>query len=234
MLGFDLRRGLLSAGLTLVLAVPASFALASTAHAVDVPPVARGAKAPTPFQVLERGDTGRRVLRVQRWLDSRRTGFYGKRTARHVRMFQDHRGLNTTGKVNGHTWRALETRWTRMNSRYARIIAEAKRHYGDPYVYGAAGPHAFDCSGFTMYVYRQAAGVGLPHQSGSQYRQATKISRAEARPGDLVFFHSGSSVYHAAIYAGKNRVIHSPGSGRVVTRDRIWSSSVWFGRVINR
>ena len=62
----------------------------------------------------------------------------------------------------------------------------------------------------------------------------TRISRAEARPGDLVFFHSGGDIYHAAIYAGKGDVFHVSRPGTVVGRAPIWTSSVYFARVINR
>ncbi len=101
---------------------------------------------------------------------------------------------------------------------------------GDPYVYGADGPSAFDCSGLTMYAYGKA-GLNLPRTSDAQARYARHIHKKHLHRGDLIFFHSGGSVYHVAIYLGRHHgqryVLHSPHSGTVVQRDPIWTSS-WF------
>jgi cell wall-associated NlpC family hydrolase len=111
-----------------------------------------------------------------------------------------------------------------------RVLRVARAQAGDPYAWGGAGPNRFDCSGLTQYAYR-AVGKALPHSSSAQVGRTNRISRAAARPGDLVFFHSGGSVYHVAIYAGKNMVWHAPGTGQRVTRAKIWTGSVFFGRV---
>jgi peptidoglycan DL-endopeptidase CwlO len=84
---------------------------------------------------------------------------------------------------------------------------------GDPYVYGAAGPDAWDCSGLTMGAWG-AAGVSLPHSSSMQYNSGTHISISELQPGDLVFFYSPIS--HVAIYLGNGQVVHAPHTGDVV------------------
>ena len=69
-----------------------------------------------------------------------------------------------------------------------RVAEEARRHLGARYAYGKTGPKAFDCSGFTLYVFR-ACGVRLDHSSRAQYRQGCAVkSRKELRIGDLVFF----------------------------------------------
>jgi cell wall-associated NlpC family hydrolase len=226
----DARRRALAAGVAAALSIPLSLALVVPAHASS----ATSTTAVSSFDMLARGDTGDRVRRVQKWLEIRRTGFYGDRTVRHVRQFQDQRGIAVTGRVNERTYNALKARWAATMKRYQRVLSVAKDQFGDPYVYGAAGPSAFDCSGYTLYVYRQATGLSLPHRADSQYYRSTKISRSQARPGDLVFFHSGSSIYHAAIYAGHGDVFHVSRPGTVVGRAPIWTSSVYFGRVINR
>jgi peptidoglycan DL-endopeptidase CwlO len=87
-----------------------------------------------------------------------------------------------------------------------------------PYVYGAAGPDAFDCSGLTMMAWRQA-GVSLPHSSRMQYEQGRKVSRSELQPGDLVYFYSPIS--HVAIYIGNGEIIHATHPGSVISRDPI-------------
>ena len=112
-----------------------------------------------------------------------------------------------------------------------RIVAIAKQYVGVPYVYGGATPAGFDCSGFTMYVFRKV-GVKLPHSATGQMHKAHRISRSSARKGDLVFFRSGGRAYHVGIYAGGNKVLHSPRPGGRVSTVNIWTRNVSFGRVL--
>jgi cell wall-associated NlpC family hydrolase len=92
-------------------------------------------------------------------------------------------------------------------------VDTALAQLGDPYVWGAAGPDAFDCSGLTQYVYG-AAGVSLPHSSSMQSAVGTPVSYYDLQPGDLVFFYS--PVGHVGIYIGNGQMIHSPHTGDVV------------------
>lgn len=83
-----------------------------------------------------------------------------------------------------------------------RVVAEAKRHLGQPYVWGAEGPNQFDCSGLVMYSYGKF-GYKTPRVSEDQYAAARLIPASRARPGDLVFYHdSMGDVYHVGIYTG--------------------------------
>jgi len=109
-----------------------------------------------------------------------------------------------------------------------QILSLASNEAGDPYVYGAAGPDAFDCSGFTQYVFAQL-GISLPHSSSAQVASTQQVSDPQA--GDLVFFTGSGGVYHVAIYAGDGMVWHAPRSGAVVSLEPIWTSSVFYGRV---
>jgi len=93
----------------------------------------------------------------------------------------------------------------------ALSIAMAQR--GKPYVWGAAGPNAFDCSGLTEYAFARA-GISLPHSSRMQSRIGQPVSRAHLRPGDLVFFYS--PVGHVGIYLGHGKMLHAPTTGQVV------------------
>jgi cell wall-associated NlpC family hydrolase len=111
----------------------------------------------------------------------------------------------------------------------AKVLAEAKRHTGALYKFGAAGPYRFDCSGFTQYVFRQV-GVTLPRTADQQLRAATRISRSQARAGDLVFFLSGGYAYHVGIYLGNGKMVDSPRRGSSVTVRSIYSSNVAFAR----
>ncbi|WP_329548957.1 C40 family peptidase [Streptomyces sp. NBC_01356] len=107
-------------------------------------------------------------------------------------------------------------------------VAASKK--GSPYKYGAAGPRRFDCSGLTLYSYKKA-GKKLPRTAAAQYNKTNHVSASKRKAGDLVFFHSGRSVYHVGIYAGKGKIWHSPKTGEVVKLQKIWTKSVWYGRV---
>lgn len=83
---------------------------------------------------------------------------------------------------------------------------------GSPYVYGAAGPDAFDCSGLVQWAYRQA-GMELPRTSGAQLGAGTPVAFEDLRPGDLVSFYGGG---HSGLYAGDGNVVHAATSGSPV------------------
>jgi cell wall-associated NlpC family hydrolase len=93
------------------------------------------------------------------------------------------------------------------NSRAAEAVAYAYGKLGSPYVWGATGPDAFDCSGLAQAAYR-AAGISLPRTTYAQINAGRRISRSELLPGDLVFFYSGIS--HVGIYVGNGQMIHAP------------------------
>ncbi len=99
-----------------------------------------------------------------------------------------------------------------VSGRAAAAVHYALAQVGDSYVYGAAGPNAFDCSGLTMMAWAQA-GVGLPHSSGAQFGSGPHVSTADLRPGDLVFYYSPIS--HVGIYIGNGLIVHAanPGAG---------------------
>ncbi|MEU9640667.1 NlpC/P60 family protein [Streptomyces sp. NPDC048188] len=93
------------------------------------------------------------------------------------------------------------------NPRAAAAVAYAYQKLGSPYVWGATGPNAFDCSGLTQAAYR-AAGISLPRTTYAQIDTGRRVSRSELLPGDLVFFYSGIS--HVGIYVGNGQMIHAP------------------------
>ncbi|SFY05393.1 C40 family peptidase [Streptomyces atratus] len=107
-------------------------------------------------------------------------------------------------------------------------IAASKK--GSPYRWGATGPNRFDCSGLTLYSFKKA-GKKLPRTAQQQYNRTRHISASHRQRGDLVFFHSGRSIYHVGIYAGKGKIWHSPRTGAVVRLEKIWTKSVYYGRV---
>ena len=93
------------------------------------------------------------------------------------------------------------------NSRAAAAVSYAYQKLGSPYVWGATGPNAFDCSGLIQAAY-SSAGVSLPRTTYAQINAGQRVSRSELRPGDLVFFYSGIS--HVGIYVGDGQMIHAP------------------------
>ncbi|TDD82931.1 NlpC/P60 family protein [Actinomadura rubrisoli] len=95
----------------------------------------------------------------------------------------------------------------------AQALRFAMTKIGRPYVWGAAGPTTFDCSGLTMWAYKQV-GINLPHYTGSQWNAGTHISEGQLQPGDLVFFHS--DLHHMGMYVGDGKMLHAPHTGDVV------------------
>ncbi|WTC16994.1 NlpC/P60 family protein [Streptomyces cellulosae] len=93
------------------------------------------------------------------------------------------------------------------NARAAQAVAYARQKLGSPYVWGATGPDAFDCSGLVLAAYR-SAGVSLPRTTYAQIDAGRRVSRSELLPGDLVFFYSGIS--HVGLYIGNGQMIHAP------------------------
>jgi cell wall-associated NlpC family hydrolase len=122
----------------------------------------------------------------------------------------------------------------------SEVPAEASKHRGNPYQYGAAGPTRFDCSGFTMYIYRHF-GKSLPHNSSQQYSVMHHVAKNQKTPGDLLFFRNSSGrISHVAIYAGpshasstlnKPMMWHAPHTGDVVKLAPIYSSNYVVGRL---
>jgi cell wall-associated NlpC family hydrolase len=92
------------------------------------------------------------------------------------------------------------------------IIAYAKKFMGVKYVFGGESPSGFDCSGFTMYVFKKF-GIDLPHSARSQAGLGLAVSKSDLIPGDLVFFHTYTSgISHVGIYVGNNNFIEASSS----------------------
>jgi cell wall-associated NlpC family hydrolase len=84
---------------------------------------------------------------------------------------------------------------------------------GKPYIWAAAGPSSFDCSGLMQYAYK-AAGISLPHSSLAQSTMGTAVAKSDLQPGDLVFFYS--PVSHVGMYIGNGQFVQAPTAGDVV------------------
>ena len=90
------------------------------------------------------------------------------------------------------------------------VVDFAYGYIGSPYVWGATGPTSFDCSGFTSFVFSNAAGINITRTTYSQMGVGTAVSYDELQPGDLVFTYSGD---HVGIYVGGGSYIHAPQPG---------------------
>jgi len=97
------------------------------------------------------------------------------------------------------------------------ILETAKKYIGVKYEEKGTSPDGFDCSGFTLYIYKNN-GFNIPRKASSQYNAGKRINLKSAKPGDLVFFNvKGNNVSHVGIYAGNNEFIHSPSAGKSVS-----------------
>jgi cell wall-associated NlpC family hydrolase len=113
-----------------------------------------------------------------------------------------------------------------------QAVAIAKRYLGIPYVWGGASPTGgFDCSGLTMYVYRQL-GITLDHYAAWQFLEGTRIAIQDLQPGDLVFFHpQADGPGHVGMYVGDGKMLHAPHTGDVVRIASIQGRSGYLGAV---
>jgi cell wall-associated NlpC family hydrolase len=99
------------------------------------------------------------------------------------------------------------------NSRGSVALKFALQQIGDIYVWAAAGPTRWDCSGLTMRAY-QKAGVSLPHHSGSQFKYGKSVAYSDVKPGDLLYF--GKPISHVSIYMGGGKMVQAPRAGKKV------------------
>lgn len=102
---------------------------------------------------------------------------------------------------------------TKGKGKAAGAVAAALSKLGSPYVWAAAGPNSFDCSGLIMWAYAQV-GISVPHYTGAIWNGFPRVSKNELQPGDIVFFYG--DVHHAGIYLGGGKMVHAPQTGDVV------------------
>lgn len=107
----------------------------------------------------------------------------------------------------------------------AAVAAASWNYLGVPYVYGGSSPSGFDCSGFTLYLYKQH-GISLPHGATAQYNNCGEyVAKENLQPGDLVFFSDSShAIGHCAVYVGDDTIIHARSSVKSVVTNKLSSS----------
>ncbi len=97
------------------------------------------------------------------------------------------------------------------------IVGTARKYLGVSYKHGGSDPGGFDCSGFTMFVYKKNR-IRIPRSTNEQFVSGKKIKISEANPGDLVFFDiNGKGISHVGIYTGNFKFIHSPRTGKSIS-----------------
>lgn len=139
---------------------------------------------------------------------------------------------NANKTASGWVWHSY---LKKKSNSFTNMYKVAKSKLGARYSYGANGPYTFDCSGYTKYVFKQATSKTLPRTVQSQYYSSTKVSRANAKKGDLVFFGSSTgSITHVGIYVGNGKMIDAQDNG--VTQEKIyvsWWNAVGYSRPVN-
>ena len=114
------------------------------------------------------------------------------------------------------------------SGRASVAIHYAMAQVGKAYVYGAAGPNAFDCSGLMMMAWAQA-GISLPHSSSAQYGIGRHVSSSDLQPGDLVFYYSPIS--HVGMYVGGGQMVQATSPGNPVRVSGVnWGNVTGVGR----
>ncbi|WP_082397656.1 C40 family peptidase [Lacticaseibacillus camelliae] len=106
-------------------------------------------------------------------------------------------------------------------SNMSGFVAAALAQRGKPYVWGAAGPSSFDCSGLVVYAAKLSGLGSLPHQASQLQQLGSSVSLSNLQPGDLLFW--GAPAYHVAIYIGGGTFVHAPNAGQTVTTQSVGS-----------
>jgi cell wall-associated NlpC family hydrolase len=109
-----------------------------------------------------------------------------------------------------------------------QALQQALSRRGDPYVWGAAGPNVFDCSGLVVWAFAQE-GIALPHYTGSLWNSGMHVARNDLEPGDLVFF--GADISHVGFYVGNGMMLDAPNTGAVVRIEPLFSDYVGAVRI---
>lgn len=137
------------------------------------------------------------------------------------------RTVEVAKKVTNEETNSKQETTTATSSKGSEVVALAKKYLGSRYVYGGASPSGFDCSGFTMYLYKQF-GVSLPHSATAQSSKGTKVAKANLQPGDIIFFknyRTNTGIGHCGIYIGNNQFIHASTEKTGVITSSLASSS---------
>ncbi|MGW4030137.1 NlpC/P60 family protein [Streptomyces sp. NPDC004838] len=133
-------------------------------------------------------------------------------------------GAGSDAGTGGGTGSGSSTGGGTSTAKADKVLSFARAQIGKPYVWGAAGPSSYDCSGLTQAAWK-AAGVNLPRTTWDQVKIGTRVETKDLRPGDLVFFYDDIS--HVGIYVGGGKMIHAPKPGANVREESIYYMPIY-------
>jgi cell wall-associated NlpC family hydrolase len=160
-----------------------------------------------------------------------------------VDALQHGAGARFTFAVDKDPGRAFADKWIankgvnpgRVDGGVGHMIDIARSLLGAPYVFGAAGPTAFDCSGAVAYIVQRSLGISLPHSAEQQAAMVPHVKRDQLQPGDLIFYsygRKGAAVDHVEIYMGNGKQIGTSNPNEDFDIDPVdWNNVAAFGRV---
>ncbi len=221
-------RGLIAALALAALAAPAAaFADEPNSGGASPEPSTQQQQDPRPASQPAPSSSARltraTIRAVQRKLRVRADGRIGPRTRAAIRRFQRREGLPVTGRLHPETLEALgvtprpaaqpRTAPPAASGDLQAAIDAARSKIGAPWASGGTGPNSFDCSGLTLWAFKQA-GITLPRTSFDQYGEGVAVAKADIQPGDLVFFSTaGDGASHVGIAVSATRVISTTTGG---------------------
>lgn len=206
------------------------FTASAPAQAADPYPSAPNCVVESTHATIQKGSSGSSVKEAQCWLNKFNYGLvvdgqFGTATDSAVRAFQKSKGLEVDGVVGPKTWNALiygtKPPVDSRAQKVQRVINYARAQVGKPYVFGAAGPNSFDCSGLTLRSYQQA-GITLPRYSGDQAAKYREVPASQRQVGDLMHWPN-----HVGIYAGNGKVIEAANSRTGVVERNVWGTPTY-------
>ncbi len=195
-----------------VVAASASVMAPGVAGAAEV--VVPNTNFSTEIKGLENVDGIRDVPNIEQWVpefrEAKKTSKPAVKKAAAAKKAASNSRANYAAKTSVP---AAKKSTASANTTGAKVVAAVRSKIGSPYGWGAAGPHAFDCSGLTSWAYAQA-GKSIPRTSSAQAAAGKPVAISDLQPGDIVAYYGGAS--HVAIYVGNGKIIDSLNSGSTV------------------
>lgn len=153
--------------------------------------------------------------------------YYGTNQASYSANYGQPQTSNQTTTTTKTTTTKTTTSTTSSTDTNADAIVSLAKQLASkniPYVWGGESLKGMDCSGLTDYVYQQAAGISLGHNTVTQESHVTKKAVSKAQPGDLLFWGKQGATHHVAIYIGNNQYVAAPQPGQNVEIQTISSA----------
>ena len=146
------------------------------------------------------------------------TGFSLYANKSMIGFYKDGRKIENTVMEKKETATEMENLSISQRNIRENIMKFSHEKLGSKYVWGAAGPDTFDCSGFAQYVFKKSTGISIPRVSSDQAAYSPRLSLLSMKKGDLIFFDTTGKgrISHVGIYIGERQFIHASSSGKRV------------------